>query len=73
MNEDATTGASYVKEFGIFANDKVAAKAIPNCNIAYLDGKDMKEAMKNFLEAMNSIAPASIGGAIPGEDFYYGG
>ncbi|MBQ9703527.1 MAG: ABC transporter substrate-binding protein [Clostridia bacterium] len=73
LNEDATTGASYVKEFGIFANDKVAAKAIPNCNIAYLDGKDMKEAMKNFLEAMNSIAPASIGGAIPGEYFYYGG
>jgi NitT/TauT family transport system substrate-binding protein len=66
-------GASYVKEFGIFANDKVAEKAIPNCNIAFLDGKEMKEAMKSFLEAMNSIAPASIGNAIPGDDFYYGG
>jgi len=73
LNEDPATGATYVKEFGIFANDKVAVKAIPNCNIAYLDGKEMKAAMKNFLDAMNSIAPASIGNAIPGDDFYYGG
>ena len=73
LNADAAIGASYVKEFGIFANDKVAEKAIPNCNIAYLDGKEMKEAMKSFLEAMYSIAPASIGNAIPGDDFYYVG
>ena len=73
LNSDVALGASYVKEFGIFANDKVAEKAIPNCNIAFLDGKEMKEAMKSFLEAMNSIAPASIGNAIPGYDFYYGG
>jgi len=70
-NENAKTAASYIKEFGIFANDKVAEKAIPECNIAYLDGEDMKEAMKNFLEAMNSVAPASIGNAIPSDDFYY--
>ena len=72
LNDDPTLGASYIKEFGIFANDKVAEKAIPNCNIAYLDGKEMKDAMKSFLEAMNSVAPASIGNAIPGDDFYYG-
>lgn len=73
LNSDVALGASYVKEFGIFANDKVAEKAIPNCNIAFLDGKEMKEAMKSFIEAMNSIAPASIGNAIPRDDFYYGG
>lgn len=72
VNEDPETAALYIKEFGIFANDKVAKNAIPKCNIAYLDGKDMKEAMEAFIEAMNSVAPASIGNAIPGEDFYYG-
>ena len=72
LNSDPTSGASFIKEFGIFANDKVAAKAIPNCNIKYLDGKEMKESMKNFLDAMYSIAPASIGSAIPNDDFYYG-
>ena len=32
----------------------------------------MKVVMSNFLEAMNSVAPASIGNAIPNDDFYYG-
>lgn len=72
LNSDPASASASIKEFGIFANDKVAAKAIPNCNIAYLDGNDMKVAMSNFLEAMNSVAPASIGNAIPNDDFYYG-
>lgn len=73
LNNDPTTSASYIKEFGIFANDKVAAKAIPNCNIAYLDGAEMKAAMSGFLDAMYSVAPASIGNTIPNDDFYYEG
>ncbi|MBO5440404.1 MAG: ABC transporter substrate-binding protein [Clostridia bacterium] len=72
VNNNPASAAALIKEFGIFANDKVASKAIPNCNIAYLDGNDMKNAMSNFLEAMYSIAPASIGNAIPNNDFYYG-
>ena len=72
LNNDPATNSAYIKEFGIFANDKVAEKAIPNCNIAYLDGDEMKIAMSNFLEAMYSVAPASIGNAIPNDDFYYG-
>lgn len=72
VNDDPEGSASAIKEFGIFANENVAKNAIPKCNIAYMDGENMKEAMQNFLEAMNSIAPASIGNAIPGDDFYYG-
>ncbi len=72
-NEDTDVAGLLVKEFGIFGGDsKVASKAIPNCNIKYLDGKDMKNAMSNFLEAMYSVAPNSIGNALPGGDFYYG-
>lgn len=71
LNSDPATNSAYIKEFGIFANDKVAAKAIPNCNIAYLDGSEMKTAMLGFLEAMYSVAPASIGNAIPDDNFYY--
>lgn len=71
LNSDPATNSAYIKEFGIFANDKIAAKAIPNCNIAYLDGSEMKTAMSGFLEAMYSVAPASIGNAIPNDNFYY--
>ncbi len=72
LNEDTTSAASAIKEFGIFANEAVAKNAIPKCNIAYMDGDDMKDAMENFLDAMYAIAPASIGNAIPSDDFYYG-
>ena len=45
LNEDTTSAASAIKEFGIFANEAVAKNAIPKCNIAYMDGDDMKDAM----------------------------
>ena len=48
----------------------VAAKAIPNCNICFIDGADMQSALAAFYEVMYSVAPDSIGGSIPGDDFY---
>ncbi|MBR0443411.1 MAG: ABC transporter substrate-binding protein, partial [Clostridia bacterium] len=63
--------ADMIAAQGIFAKAPVAKKAIPNCNITYLDGADMKAAMSEFLNVMIKAAPASIGGAIPADDFYY--
>ena len=60
-----------IESTGIFNKAPVAQKAIPNCNICFLKGEEMKEKMKNFLEIMYETAPQSIGGAIPGDDFYY--
>lgn len=50
----------------------VAKKAIPACNIAYMDGDDMKQTLGSYLSVLFSINPASVGGAMPGADFYYG-
>ena len=63
--------AKMVAAQGIFAKAPVAQKAIPNCNVTYLDGAEMKAAMSEFLNVMMAAAPASIGGAIPADDFYY--
>lgn len=71
LNENVEQSAKYIKEYGIFANENVAKLAIPNCNVEYMDGKDMKSAMSDFIEVMNEVAPASIGNAIPKDDFYY--
>ena len=62
--------AAKIEATGIFAKAAVAAKAIPNCNICFITGAEMQEAMERFLGIMHSVAPASVGGAIPGEDFY---
>ena len=56
---------------GIFANAAVAEKAIPKCNVCYLDGADMKAKMQVYLAALEGINPASIGGKLPEDGFYY--
>ena len=71
LNENVEESAAFIKKYGIFANENVAKLAIPNCNVEYMDGKDMKDAMSGFVNAMNDVAPASIGNAIPKDDFYY--
>ena len=71
LNNNAAQAAEHIANYGIFANKNVATKAIPKCNIAYIDGAEMKTAMSSFLNAMNTVAPASIGNAIPADDFYY--
>lgn len=49
----------------------VAEKAIPNCNIVYVDGADLKTKTPDFLKVLFDANPKSIGGKLPGEDFYY--
>ncbi len=49
----------------------VAQKAIPNCNIVYIDGADMKAKIPDFLNILFKANPKSVGGKLPGDDFYY--
>lgn len=50
----------------------VALKALPYCNITFIAGKDMKTAMEGYLNVLYGMNPASVGGALPESDFYYG-
>lgn len=57
---------------GVFAGKApVAEKAIPKCNIVYIDGEDMKSALDTFFSKLFATAPASIGGQIPDDGIYY--
>lgn len=51
----------------------IAQKALPQCNITYLDGADMKEAVNGYLQILYDQNPQSVGGALPADDFYYDG
>ena len=68
--EDA---AKLIVKHGIFAQEAVAKAAIPNCNVAFVAGDTMKAAMNAYLTALHGIAPASIGGKVPDDAFYYTG
>ena len=50
----------------------VAKKAIPYCNIVFLTGEDMKTKVSAYLNVLYEQAPNSVGGSLPGDDFYYG-
>ena len=63
--------AGVIEGSGVFAKGAVAAKALPNCNLCFITGKNMQNVLNHFLEIMYKTQPASIGGALPGDDFYY--
>ena len=70
LTENTETAAKNIEAAGIFAKAAVAAKAIPNCNVCFVTGEDMQRELGAFLEIMSRKAPQSIGGKLPGEDFY---
>ena len=70
LTEDTETAAKNIEAAGIFAKAAVAVKAIPNCNVCFVTGADMQRELGAFLEIMSRKAPQSIGGKLPGEDFY---
>lgn len=59
-----------IQDAGIFAKAAVAAKAIPNCNVCFVSGADMQAPLTEFLTALSTVAPQSIGGSVPEDDFY---
>ncbi len=65
---DAT--AQLIAAAGIIEKEEVAAAALPYCNIVCITGDDMKNALSGYFEVLYEQDPSSVGGALPGDDFY---
>ncbi len=72
INANVESGAALVEKYGIIAA-AVAKTAIPYCNITLIDGTEMKTALSAYLEILYDQNAASVGAALPGDDFYYEG
>ena len=70
MTENIEDTAAKIEANGIFTKAAVAAKAIPNCNVCFITGAEMQTALAEFMNIMFEVAPASVGGSVPGDDFY---
>lgn len=70
-NENPEEAAKLIEAKGIVAKAPIAQKAIPYCNITCITGEDMKQALEGYLQVLYDMAPASVGGVLPAEDFYY--
>ena len=71
--ENAADSAALIEKYGIVAKAAIAEKALPDCHIVCLAGEDMKKALSGFLEILFEQNPESVGGALPGDDFYFNG
>lgn len=69
-NEHVEEAAEMVEHFDIF-KAAVARKAIPMCNIVCYTGEQMKNSVASYLRILFDANPASVGGSMPAEDFYY--
>ncbi|WP_457945264.1 ABC transporter substrate-binding protein [Caproiciproducens sp. LBM24188] len=69
-NSSAADAAALSEKYGIMPK-AIAQKAIPNCNIVYMDGAEMKSKIPDFLNVLFQANPKSVGGKLPGDDFYY--
>lgn len=71
VNENVDEAAELVGSYDIVPA-QVAKKAIPECNIVCVTGEEMKGRLSGYLQALADQNPESVGGSVPGDDFYYG-
>ena len=71
INSNVEKGAELAANAGIIAKAPIAQKAIPKCNITYIDGAEMKQALSGYLQVLFEQNAASVGGKLPEEGFYY--
>ena len=69
--ENVDEAAEWTDEFETFLNPEIAKKAIPECNICTVTGKEMKEILSGFLQIIYDLNPDAVGGSMPDDDFYY--
>ncbi len=70
VNANIDEAAELVGKYEIVPT-AVAQKAIPACNITFIAGDEMKQALSGYLNVLFEQNPKAVGGALPGDDFYY--
>lgn len=70
-SQEPEAAAALIEEAGIVAKAQIAQKALPYCNITYIGGSGMKDALDGYLRALFEQEPAAVGGRLPDDAFYY--
>ena len=72
-NSDLEGTAALCEQYGVVAKAALAQKALPQCNIVFETGDEMKTDLETYFKVLYAADPASVGGALPADDFYYAG
>lgn len=69
-NENVDKTAALIGAYEIVP-EAVAKAALPYCCIVMIEGEEMAEKLSGYLQVLFDQNPASVGGAMPNEDFYF--
>ena len=70
VNANVEEAAQLVGQYEIVTAE-VAQKALPECNIVFIEGAEMKEKLSGYLSVLFEQNPQSVGGALPDDAFYF--
>lgn len=70
VNANVPDAAALIEKFDIVPA-AIAEASLPKCNIVCITGKEMKESAQKFFQVLFDQNPESVGGELPGDDFYY--
>ena len=71
VNANVEKAAALVVKTGIIEKEPIAIKAIPKCNITFIEKEEMKNALSGYLNVLYAKDAKAVGGALPKDDFYY--
>ncbi|MBQ8148925.1 MAG: ABC transporter substrate-binding protein [Clostridia bacterium] len=69
-NENVDDTAALIGSYEIVP-EPVAKAALPYCCIVMIEGEEMQQKLSGYLQVLFDQNPASVGGAMPNEDFYF--
>ena len=71
VQDNPDQAAALVAGYGIAPSEAIAAKAIPQCNLTFIAGSEMRATIQGYYEILFAADPASIGGGNPDDGFYF--
>ena len=69
---DVEGTAALCQQYGLIPKAALAQKALPSCGLTFVTGAEMKTSLSGYLQVMFDANPKSVGGTLPGDNFYYG-
>ncbi|MBE6637731.1 MAG: ABC transporter substrate-binding protein [Ruminococcaceae bacterium] len=71
VNGHVKEASELIAALGIVPAAAVAERAIPRCNIVFIEGDAMIASLKSFYAVLYNANPSSVGGTLPTDSLYY--
>jgi len=71
MTNNISDGAQLAADFGLIPNTAIGEAALPRTHLVFMTGEEMRRNLTGFYTVLYNAEPASIGGELVGESFFF--